>query len=77
MKPCLTIKERSDRVSPFDPQNHSNIANVADHGFENNHYLDQVRGIAEAEGAMVVFLLCNKLEAENIEFRHRRNARIP
>jgi len=39
------------------------IANVAEDGFENNPYLDQVREIAEAEGAMVV-PICNQLEAE-------------
>lgn len=39
------------------------IANVAEDGFENNPYLDQVREIAAAEGAMVV-PICNQLEAE-------------
>jgi len=39
------------------------IANVAEDGFENNPHLDQVRAIAEAEGAMVV-PICNQLEAE-------------
>ncbi|TBR38238.1 redox-regulated ATPase YchF [Marinomonas agarivorans] len=39
------------------------IANVAEDGFENNPYLDQVKAIAEAEGAMLV-PICNQLEAE-------------
>jgi GTP-binding protein YchF len=39
------------------------IANVSEDGFENNPHLDQVREIAEAEGAMVV-PICNQLEAE-------------
>lgn len=39
------------------------IANVDEDGFENNPYLDVVKGIAESEGAVVV-TICNKLEAE-------------
>ena len=39
------------------------IANVDEEGFDNNHYLDTVRAIAESEGAVVV-PICNKLEAE-------------
>ncbi|MFT6101871.1 MAG: GTP-binding protein YchF [Granulosicoccus sp.] len=39
------------------------IANVDEEGFDNNHYLDTVRQIAESEGAVVV-VICNKLEAE-------------
>ncbi|QJD60307.1 redox-regulated ATPase YchF [Pseudomonas sp. gcc21] len=42
------------------------IANVAEDGFENNPHLDVVRGIAEAEGALVV-PVCNKIEAEIAE----------
>jgi ribosome-binding ATPase len=42
------------------------IANVNEQGFENNPYLDVVRGIAAAEGAEVV-AICNKLEAEIAE----------
>ena len=42
------------------------IANVDEEGFENNPLLDQVRAIADAEGAMVV-TICNKLEAECAE----------
>ena len=42
------------------------IANVDEEGFENNPFLDQVRAIAEAEGAVVV-PICNKLEAEIAE----------
>ncbi len=42
------------------------IANVDEDGFENNPYLDQVRAIAEEEGAVVV-PICNKLEAEIAE----------
>ncbi len=39
------------------------IANVDEHGFTNNPYLDTVTAIAKAEGAVVV-AVCNKLEAE-------------
>lgn len=42
------------------------IANVDEDGFENNPFLDVVRGIAESEGAVVV-PICNKLEAEIAE----------
>ncbi|MGX5218303.1 MULTISPECIES: redox-regulated ATPase YchF [Pseudomonas] len=42
------------------------IANVAEDGFENNPLLDIVRGIADAEGAVVV-PVCNKIEAEIAE----------
>ena len=42
------------------------IANVDEDGFENNPYLDQVRELAIAEGAVVV-PICNKLEAEIAE----------
>lgn len=39
------------------------IANVNDDGFENNPYLDQVREIAQAEGATVV-AVCAEIESE-------------
>jgi len=39
------------------------IANVAEDGFDNNPHLEQVKAIAEAEGAIVV-PICNQLEAE-------------
>lgn len=42
------------------------IANVDEEGFDNNPFLDQVRAIAESEGALVV-PICNKLEAEIAE----------
>jgi len=42
------------------------IANVDEHGFENNPLLDEVRAIAKAQGAVVV-AICNKLEAEIVE----------
>ena len=42
------------------------VANVAEHGFENNPYLDQVREIAAAEGAPVVPISA-ALEAELVE----------
>lgn len=42
------------------------IANVNEDGFEANPYLDVVREIAEAEGAVVV-PVCNQLEAEIAE----------
>lgn len=42
------------------------IANVAEDGFENNPYLDQVRELAVRENAIVV-PICNKLESEIAE----------
>jgi GTP-binding protein YchF len=42
------------------------IANVAEDGFEDNPYLDQVRELAATEGAVVV-AICNKLESEIAE----------
>jgi GTP-binding protein YchF len=39
------------------------IANVDEHGFEDNPLLDEVRRIANEQGAAVV-AICNKLEAE-------------
>lgn len=42
------------------------IANVDEDGFDDNPMLDQVRELAEAEGATVV-PICNKLEAEIAE----------
>ncbi len=42
------------------------IANVDEDGFKNNHFLDLVNQIAEAEGSGVV-AVCNKLEAEIAE----------
>ena len=39
------------------------IANVNDDGFENNPYLDKVREIAAAEGAVVV-AVCAEMESE-------------
>ncbi|VUD59818.1 Ribosome-binding ATPase YchF [Thalassocella blandensis] len=42
------------------------IANVEEDGFENNPLLDQVRDIAEKEGAVVV-PVCNKMEEEIAE----------
>jgi len=42
------------------------IANVAEDGFEDNEYLDQVRALAATEGAEVV-AICNKLESEIVE----------
>ncbi len=39
------------------------IANVDEHGFEDNPLLDEVRRIASQQGAVVV-AICNKLEAE-------------
>jgi len=42
------------------------IANVSEEGFENNPRLDEVKAIAEAEGAVVV-PICNKIEAEIAE----------
>lgn len=49
------------------------IANVDEDGFENNPYLDQVRAIAETEGAIVV-PVCNKLEAEIAELDEEEKA---
>ncbi len=42
------------------------IANVAEGGFENNAYLDQVRELAESEGAVVV-PVCASIESELID----------
>lgn len=42
------------------------IANVDEEGFENNVYLETVRGIAAEEGAVVV-PICNKMESEIAE----------
>ncbi|HKJ07677.1 MAG TPA: redox-regulated ATPase YchF [Gammaproteobacteria bacterium] len=42
------------------------IANVAEDGFENNPYLDQVREVAAAEGAAVV-AVCASIEAELVD----------
>lgn len=42
------------------------IANVAEDGFENNPWLEEVRAIAAAEGSEVV-AICNKIEAEIAE----------
>lgn len=39
------------------------IANVAEDGFENNPYLDQVRDFAATDNALVV-ALCNQIESE-------------
>jgi GTP-binding protein YchF len=49
------------------------IANVDENGFENNPYLDTVRAIAAAEGAVVV-PICNKLEAEIAELEEDEKA---
>jgi GTP-binding protein YchF len=42
------------------------IANVAEDGFENNPYLDQVRDIAQGEGSQVV-PVCASIEAELVD----------
>ncbi|NOZ53940.1 MAG: redox-regulated ATPase YchF [Gammaproteobacteria bacterium] len=42
------------------------IANVAEDGFDNNPYLDQVRNLAEKENAEVV-AVCASIEAELVE----------
>lgn len=42
------------------------IANVAENGFENNPYLDEVKKIAEKEGASIV-AVCAAIEAEIAE----------
>ena len=49
------------------------IANVNDDGFEDNPYLDKVREIASAEGAMVV-PVCNQIEAEIAELEDEERA---
>ncbi|MCM2970964.1 redox-regulated ATPase YchF [Larsenimonas suaedae] len=49
------------------------IANVNEDGFDNNPYLDIVRGIAEEEGAIVV-PVCNKLESEIAELEDDERA---
>lgn len=42
------------------------VANVSEDGFENNPYLDQVKTLAEKEGAMVV-AICASIESEIVE----------
>ena len=42
------------------------IANVADSGFENNPYLDQVKELATAEGSVVV-AVCASIESELVD----------
>ncbi len=49
------------------------IANVNEDGFDTNPYLDVVREIAEAEGAVVV-PVCNQLEAEIAELEDEERA---
>lgn len=49
------------------------IANVDEDGFENNPRLDQVRAVAEAEGAEVVAVCC-KLESEIAELDDEEKA---
>ena len=49
------------------------IANVAEDGFENNPYLDQVRELAARENAIVV-PICNKLESEIAELEESEKA---
>lgn len=49
------------------------IANVDEDGFDDNAFLDQVRVIAEAEGALVV-PICNKLESEIAELDDEEKA---
>jgi GTP-binding protein YchF len=49
------------------------IANVDEDGFEDNPFLDQVREIAAAEGALVV-PICNKLESEIAELDDEEKA---
>ncbi|MDR3491014.1 MAG: redox-regulated ATPase YchF [Gammaproteobacteria bacterium] len=49
------------------------IANVAENGFENNPYLDQVKEIAASEGASVVSV-CAALESEIAELSDEEKA---
>ncbi len=49
------------------------IANVAEDGFENNPLLDEVRGIAEKEGAQVV-PVCASIESEIAELDEEEKA---
>ena len=49
------------------------IANVNDDGFENNPYLDKVREIAKAEGAVVV-AVCAEIESEIAELDDEEKA---
>jgi GTP-binding protein YchF len=49
------------------------IANVAEDGFENNPFLDTVRGIAEEEGSVVV-PVCASMESEIIELEDDERA---
>ena len=49
------------------------IANVAEGGFENNPYLDQVKALAVAEGSVVV-AVCASIESELIELDDKEKA---
>lgn len=49
------------------------IANVAEDGFENNPYLEQVYALAASENAIVV-PICNKLESEIAELEEDEKA---
>lgn len=49
------------------------IANVAEGGFENNAHLDQVRELAESEGAVVV-PVCAAIESELVELDDEEKA---
>jgi GTP-binding protein YchF len=49
------------------------IANVAENGFEDNHHLDAVRRLAEAEGSEVV-PVCAAIEAEMVELEPQERA---
>ena len=49
------------------------IANVAEDGFDNNPYLEQVRALAAREKAIVV-PICNKLESEIAELEEEEKA---
>lgn len=49
------------------------IANVAEDGFDDNPLLDDVRALAESQGAEVV-AICNKIEAEIAELEEEEKA---
>jgi len=49
------------------------IANVAEDGFDGNPLLDDVRALAESQGAEVV-AICNKIEAEIAELEEEEKA---
>jgi GTP-binding protein YchF len=66
-------KERLKQVQLLTLKPTLYVANVAEDGFTNNPYLDQVKGIAEKENAQVV-AVCAAIEAEIAELEEAEKA---